>query len=47
LNSEKAEETLRRCATDPSYVYMAENGETLRAAFKDIGQRLSVFHLSQ
>ncbi len=47
LNSAKAEETLRRCATDSSYVYMAEDNEVLRMAFRDIAQRLATYHLSQ
>ncbi|MEZ5817288.1 MAG: TadE/TadG family type IV pilus assembly protein [Hyphomicrobiaceae bacterium] len=47
LKEPKAEETLRHCATDSSYVYMAEDGETLRLAFRDIAQRLATFHLSQ
>jgi Flp pilus assembly protein TadG len=46
LNSTKATETLRLCATDPSYFYEAEDGETLKLAFRDIAQRLSKFHLS-
>ena len=47
LTSAKAEETLRRCATDSSYVYMANDGDKLRLAFRDIAQRLATFHLSQ
>ncbi len=47
LSSTKAEETLRRCATDSSYVYMAKDAETLKRAFSDIAQRLATFHLSQ
>lgn len=46
LASEKATETLRLCATDPSYFYQAENGDTLKLAFRDIALRLSTFHLS-
>jgi hypothetical protein len=39
--------TLRNCASDTSKFYEADNGEALRAAFRDIALQVAKLRLSQ
>ena len=45
--NQTAVETLAACATDSSYAYLANNGESLKEAFRDIGMKLSNLYLSK
>ena len=40
-------QTLRSCATDASHAYVAENGDELKEAFRDIALKLSNLYLSK
>ncbi|KAB2918512.1 MAG: VWA domain-containing protein [Hyphomicrobiaceae bacterium] len=46
LHEAKAIETLRRCATDESHFYLAENGDQLRQAYRDIALKISILRLT-
>jgi hypothetical protein len=38
---------MRLCATTPQKAYLAENGEQLKQAFRDIALELSALYLSK
>ena len=42
----KAIETMRRCASTPQQAYLAEDGEQLKEAFRDIALTISALYLS-
>jgi Flp pilus assembly protein TadG len=46
LHEAKAIETLRRCATDASHFYLAENGTQLLQAYRDIALKISSLRLT-
>ena len=46
LREGKAIETMRLCASTPEQAYLAEDGEQLRQAFRDIALKLSALYLS-
>lgn len=39
--------TMRLCASTPQQAYLAEDGEQLKQAFRDIALKLSSLYLSQ
>ena len=43
----KAIATTRLCASTPQQAYLAEDGEQLRQAFRDIALELSALYLSK
>ncbi|MGE0055221.1 MAG: VWA domain-containing protein [Hyphomicrobium sp.] len=47
LDTVKAIETLRQCASDETTAYLAQDGEQLRNVFRDIAVKLSPLHLTQ
>lgn len=47
VDDQRARELVSDCATDPTKVYMAEDGEQLRSAFRDIALKLSSLYLSR
>ncbi len=47
LNNADAIDTLSDCATDSSSAFVADNGDELRQAFRDIGMRLQKLRLSK
>ncbi len=46
LRERKAIETLSRCATDPEHFYLADNGDQLRQAYRDIALKISTLRLT-
>jgi Flp pilus assembly protein TadG len=47
LREGKAIETMRLCASTPEQAYLAEDGEQLRQAFRDIALKISALYLSK
>ncbi len=47
LREDKAIETMRRCASSSANTYLADNGDQLRDAFRDIALTLSPIHLTR
>ena len=43
----EAQDIIEQCATDPSYVYMADGGTELAAAFQAIATNVSQLRLSK
>jgi Mg-chelatase subunit ChlD len=46
-SNETAIETLRSCATDPDHAYLANNGDELKQAFRDIALKTTDLYLSR
>jgi hypothetical protein len=46
-NSQDVKNLMTKCATDPKMSYIADNGEQLRSAFRDIALKLSSLYLSK
>lgn len=46
-NQAVAKNLMNQCATDPTKVYIADNGDQLRSAFRDIALKLSSLYLSK
>lgn len=47
LHEDKAIETMQMCASTPQKAYLAEDGEQLRQAFRDIALELTALYLSK
>jgi Flp pilus assembly protein TadG len=47
VNDQRARDLMTNCATDSSKVYMAEDGEQLKQAFRDIALKLSSLYISK
>jgi Flp pilus assembly protein TadG len=47
VNDQRARDLMTNCATDPSKVYMATDGEQLKQAFLDIALKLSSLYISK
>jgi hypothetical protein len=46
VNSQPARDLMTQCATDPTQVYLADNGDQLKQAFRDIALKISSLYLS-